>query len=323
MAGLGVALPPGALREAGADDPQARSGHPRVSGHADDERAGRGHHPDLFRAPETRAVTPVPADTAAGQQPIVPAVFAEGDGAFLQVPQRTVEYGSAVFPVLTTRPTVGGPHVDSSDVAETTGSFSADALPPSRLQASYIFRRSDAALFPMMDEALRQALGMGLSESLDTKLIAQIVTNVARTNAAAINTFAFYRSALVYGRIDGRYATSETDLRLLVGAKTLEHLSTVYRANNADDSGVDSLRRISGGLRVSAHVAAVANSKQDVIVRRGAREDAVVGMWQGVEIIDDPYTGSGKGERELTAVLLAAFKVTRTDGWSRQQVQHA
>ena len=80
---------------------------------------------------------------------------------------------------------------------------------------------------------------------------------------------------------------------------------------------------ISGGLRVSAHVAGVAGSKQDVIVRRGAREDAAVGLWAGVEIIDDPYTGSGKGERELTAVLLAAFKVTRPAGFARIQVQHA
>ena len=61
----------------------------------------------------------------------------------------------------------------------------------------------------------------------------------------------------------------------------------LYRGNNADDSAVDSLRRISGGLRVSAHVAAVAGNKQDAIVRRGAREDAAVGLWQGVDITDE------------------------------------
>ena len=280
---------------------------------------------DLFRdrEPETRAVTPAPADTQAIQQPIVPPVFATGDAAFLGVPQRTVPAGDAVFPVLTVRPTVGGPHKDSTNVDETTGAFSADVLAPGRLQASYIFRRSDAARFPMMPESLRQALSMGLSEVLDAKLIGQIVTDVARTDAAAENTFATYRSALVYGRIDGRYALSESDIRLLVGSATLAHAAGKYRGNNADDSAVDSLRRISGGVRVSAHIAAAAANKQDVIVRRGGREDAAIGLWQGVEIIDDPYTGSGKGERELTAVMLAAHKVTRADGFARIQTQHA
>ena len=60
VAGLGVALPPGAVREAGADDPQARGGHPRVSGHPDDERAGRGHQQQAAgdRAPRLRIPLP-------------------------------------------------------------------------------------------------------------------------------------------------------------------------------------------------------------------------------------------------------------------------
>ena len=280
---------------------------------------------DLFRdrQPETRATTTAPSDTQAAQQPIVAPVFAMGDTAFLQVAQRTVPIGDAVFPVLEVRPAVAGPYKDGTDAPETNGTFSADVLPPSRLQASYIFRRSDAARFPMMPEAFRQALGMGLSESLDKELIDQIVVDVARTDAAAVQTFATYRSKLVYDAIDGRFAMGESEIRLLLGSATLAHAAGQYRSNNADDSAVDSLRRISGGLRVSAHVAAVAASKQDVVVRKGSREDAAVGMWAGVEIIDDPYSGSGKGERELTAVLLAAFKVTRPAGFRRIQVQHA
>ena len=39
----GGAVTPGAVREAGADGPQARRGDPRLPRHADDERAGRGH----------------------------------------------------------------------------------------------------------------------------------------------------------------------------------------------------------------------------------------------------------------------------------------
>ena len=97
----------------------------------------------------------------------------------------------------------------------------------------------------------------------------------------------------------------------------------LYRSNNADDSAVDSLRRVSGGLRVSPHIAAASGNKQDVIVRRGLRDDIHIGLWPGVAIIDDQVTAAAKGEITLTAVLLAAWKVTRAAGFARVQSQHS
>ena len=61
----------------------------------------------------------------------------------------TVAMGDAVFPVLTTRPTVGGPYADSTDVPETTGGFDADLIGPARVQASFIKKRTDAARFSL------------------------------------------------------------------------------------------------------------------------------------------------------------------------------
>ena len=272
---------------------------------------------------ETRAVTPAPTDTGASQQPILQPVFHEGDAAFLGVDMPTVPVGDSVYPVLTNRPTVGGPHKDSTSVAETTGAFTAEVLEPSRLQASFFYRRTDAARFAGMSEALRQALSSGLSEALDKQVVDQVVSDVGRTAAAAADDFASYRKRYVYDQVDGRFATVEGDIRLLVGAATLAAMSGLYRSNNADDSAVDSLRRISGGLRVSPHVAAVASSKQDVLVRKGMRRDAVAPLWQGVSLIADEVTKAATGEIVITAVLLAAFKVIRTDGFARIQAQHS
>ena len=97
----------------------------------------------------------------------------------------TVPAGQAVYPVLTSRPTVGGFHRDSTSVADTTGAFSADVLTPGRLQAAFFYRRTDAAKFPGMAEALRAALNSGLSEALDQEILDQIVSDVspARTRA--------------------------------------------------------------------------------------------------------------------------------------------
>ena len=291
------------------------------------QHRGIGHNQiplALLRKPvEKRAFTPAPGETGQSQAPIVQPVFSEGDAAFLGVAMPSVPAGDAVYPVLTSRPAVGGPHKDSTPVGETTGAFSADALAPSRLQASFFYRRTDAARFAGMAEALRMALSMGLSEAMDKEVIDQIVTDVARTDAGAVTTFALYRSGLVYGRIDGRFASMESDIRALVGNATLTHMSGQYRSNNADDSAVDSLRRISGGLRVSPHIAAVAVSKQDAIVRRGMRADAVAPTWEGLTLIPDEITKAGTGEIVITAVLLAAFKVVRAAGFARIQTQHA
>lgn len=272
---------------------------------------------------ETRAVTPGPTNTGATQEPIIQPIFAQGDAAYLAVAMPTVAAGDAVFPVLTARPAVGGPHTDSTAVEETTGAFTAEMLSPGRLQASFFYRRTDAARFAGMGEALREALSAGLSEALDKETIDQILVDVASVDATAADTFASYRKRMVYALIDGRFAASESDIRLLVGGATISDMAETYRSNNADDSAVDSLRRITGGLRVSPHLPAAAASKQGVIVRRGSRMDAVAPLWEGVTLIPDEVTKASTGEIVITAVLLAAFKTIRTDGFAHIQSQHA
>ena len=259
----------------------------------------------------------------AQQEPIVQPVFSGGDGEFLGVRETMLAAGDAIFPVLSTRPTIHGPYKDSTSAGNTTGTFTADALEPSRIQAAFLYRRSDGVRFAGMDAALRAALASGLQEALDKELIDQIVSDVGRTDAAAADTFASYRSRFVYAQVDGRFANSEADIRLLMGAPTLQDAAVLYRGNTADDSAVDSLRRVSGGLRVSPHIAAVSGNKQDVVIRKGARDDAHVGLWPGIAIIDDQVTAAAKGEITLTAVLLAAWKVTRPAGFARVQSQHS
>ena len=277
---------------------------------------------DLLRV-EKRAVTPGPTSVGAMEAPTVQPVFGMGDAEFLSVQETMVDAGDAVFVVLETRPTVGGPHTDSTSVAETDGTYAVDTLQPSRLQASFLFRATDAVRFRGLEMSLSDALRDGLSESVDKEIIDTLVTDVTRTAATAADTFASYRKRFVYDLIEGRHASMESDIRLLVGAKTLADASELYRGSTADDSAVDSLRRITGGVKVSPHVADVAASKQDVIVRRGMHQDFALGMWRGVNLLIDPYTGSKKGEVRITGTLLAAFKTVRTAGFARVQSQHA
>ena len=283
----------------------------------------------MLAAPtEVRAVTPTPGASQTEQAETVLPVFATGAGAFLGIDRPTVAMGQAVYPVLTSRPTVHGPFAGSDDAADTTGAFDADLLPPKRIQASFIYRRTDAMQFGSMDSALRMALNGGLQEKLDLDAIAGTEglltgTKLPNNNVSAVTNFANYLSLFLYGRVDGRYAEMKADIRVLMGAGTYAHAGSVYQSS-AYKSALALLEQDSGGVRVSFHVPAVSNAnKQNAVIRLGLRRDMVQPVWGAVTIIVDEVTLSGKGEIEVTAVLGMNTKILRADGFHKQQSQHA
>ena len=287
---------------------------------------------DLLRLPavETRAVTTGPTNVGTTEQPAIMPIFAAGIGAFLGADRPTVEAGLVAYPILDQRPTVGGPHADSTAVDETTGSFSSELLTPGRIQASYFYRRVDAARFPSIDLALRQALNSGLEEQLDFELLAGAAglftgTNLSANAAGAtVTSFAEYLSLFGHARVDGRMAASLADVRTVTGAATYAHAGGSYRSNNADYSALDALDGKTGGVRVSAHVPAVAALKQNAVIRLGSHDRAVLQvLWDGVTLVPDEITKVKTGEIAITAILLVATKILRTDSFRKQEVRHA
>ena len=285
---------------------------------------------DMLRLPpvETRAVTTGPTNVGTTEQPVMLPVFARGVGAFLGADRPTVDAGLVAYPILDQRPTVAGPHTDSTSVDETTGSFSSDLLTPGRVQSSYYYRRIDAARFASLDSALRQALNSGLEEKLDQELIAGTEglltgTNLANHAAAAVTTFTTYLSAFGHSRVDGRYAAALADVRSVMGATTYAHAGGQYRSNNADYSALDAIDRKTGGVRVSAHVPAVASKKQNAVIRLGQHDRAVLQvLWDGVTLVPDEITKVKSGEIAITAILLVATKILRADSFHKQETQH-
>ena len=286
---------------------------------------------DLLRLPvEHRAVTTGPTHVATTEQPAIMPVFAAGVGAFIFADRPTVDAGTVAYPVLDQRPTVGGPHTDSASVDETTGSFSSDLLLPERIQASYFYRRVDAARFPVIDMALRQALRDGLEEKLDQELIAGAAglltgTNLANHAASAVTSFAAYLSEFSHSRVDGRHAAALMDVRTVMGAGTYAHAGGQYRSTTADYSALDALDRKTGGVRVSAHVPSVDSAhKQNALIRLGQHDRACVQpIWQGVTLIPDEITKAKTGEVAITAILLTAMKILRPESFYKLQTQHA
>ena len=255
--------------------------------------------------------------------PVISAVFANSVGSFLGVDQPTVGAGDSVFPVITSRPTIGGPFTGSDEVAESTGAFSAELLKPERLQASFFYRRTDAARFGQLSTALRENLSMALSDALDAEIVNGTDgllngTNLANHNVSAATTYDLFLSQFGFARVDGRYAGSVADIRTVMGAGSYAAAGAKYRGNNGDRTAASELERLTAGLRVSAHVPAVVSTKQNNIVRLGTRRDMVSPLWEGPVLIPDEVTQAKKGEIVITAVLLHAVKIIRSDGFFKQ-----
>ena len=288
---------------------------------------------DLLRLPvEHRAVTTGPTNVGTTEQPVILPVFAAGVGAFLMATRPTVPAGDLAYPILDGRPTIGGPHTDSTSVDETTGSFSSSLLQPERLSAAYTYKRTDAARFSALDSSLRSALNAGLEERLDHQLIAGAAGLLRGTNlpnhaaGAAATAFADYLAQFGHARVDGRYASALADVRTVMGSATYAHAGNQYRSTTADYSALDALDRKTGGVRVSAFVPDVASSKQNAVIRLGSADRAVVQpIWEGVTIlVSEAETAlARKGEIAITAIMLCAIKILRPDSFHKQEVKHA
>ena len=276
---------------------------------------------------ETRAVTPAPADVGTQQSAIIPGVFPQSCAAFLAVDMPTVGVGEAVYPVLTKNADVGTP-AENAAQSETTGSFSASVLQPARLQAAFFYSREDRARFSGMDEALRSNLSDALADGLDKQILTGTEglftgTKLANHNASAVTSYADYRNELAYGRVDGKYAGGVGDLKIVMGAATYGHCAGVFRSANAGDrAALEDLMAVTAGVKVSAHVPAVANNKQNAVIRLGMRRDMVAPVWQGITLIPDEITKAASGQIVVTAVMLHAVKILREAGFYKQQVQH-
>ena len=82
-------------------------------------------------------------------------------------------------------------------------------------------------------------------------------------------------------------------MKLLIGAKTYEHASSVYRANQSDAPALEHLMRVSGGVFVSSAVKAPASNIQQAVFARGlGLRHAVQPVWENVVIVVDQFSAS-------------------------------
>lgn len=301
-------------------------------------------------APETRAVTGAPDTVGVNLDPLLPAIFARSVCNRLGVHMPRVETGSYATGTITTNQTAAAKAKGAPAVA-TAGAFTVQTTTPHRVSARLELLIEDIAAVGAdnFEAILRQNLMLAMSAELDRVcLVGDPTTEAAEptglvsrladpANPSTVVDWAGFVSAVADGIDGGPWAESMTGVRLLVNAETMRLAETTFRGPlipatdaNSDTPGEMSaaayLRQHSGGFFASSRMPATASTIAPAIRYRpgtngldgvNAMRTAVVPIWNEVGI-DDPYTGSARGERAMTFhVLLGDVILTQPDAYER------
>ena len=278
------------------------------------------------RQRETRAVSEAPADADLQRipDPIVPALFDRSIAAWLGVSMPSVPTGIKSFPILSKSLTAGFKAEDAT-ADESAGEFTVSDASPARLTGSFRIRVEDIAKMAGMEEALRRNLRDVMSDQLDDQFLngngtapnlngvfQQLTDPTAPPAQAGLGATAFedYMGSFT-DHIDGLNATTEADVRALLGVSTYRRMAALFRVGT-DTTFTEHWRRVGGGLRATRRIAAApttgtdANIQQAVIRRANPAGDRIMAapVWAGMEIIRDVYTSAPKGQIVLTAYSL-------------------
>ena len=120
--------------------------------------------------------------------------------------------------------------------------------------------------------------------------------------------------------VDGKYAVTDEQVRLLVNVDTWKHAMGL-EAGTDGNSGLlrDVLPR--ERFRASANMPATASTIATAIrYASGASALArgmIVPVWRGIQLIIDPYTKAKAGQRVLTAIQLIGFAMVDASAYGR------
>ena len=269
------------------------------------------------------AITAPSADAGGrDQDTILARVFASSASAFLGVEMKSVAYTEPNYIVFAAgvSPENKANTIVKDAEAATLTPFT---LEPLRLTARYSWNYTDNARIMGLEEALRQDLSGALSEQMDNATLNGDGTapNVAGflsaltnpSDPGAVADIGAYVKA-VTDSVDGRYADTAGMVRLLMGAATYGHAA---QANLSVDSmsALQHLESISQGVKVTAHMPAVANKfQQGIAIAGNGHMSGKCPVWGGLELasIRDPYTSAAAGIVNLSAIMLWNFKLVRT-----------
>ena len=265
---------------------------------------------------EHRAATTAPsADVIVSS--VLQRVFADSAADFLGVSFPSVPAGQAAYPVLTggVVPVTGA---DAAAANQTAATITANDLSPKRASAEYLVALTDILKFRQMEESLRLDLVGAGKEALDKAVVSATggsndVTGFESeltfpTAPTSVSAFADYLSA-VYGAVDGRYAQSPGDVRMLVGSSVYAHAASLFQTGSGN-SAADRMN-----ARVSPHVSDPTNANVQKAIISRSRGRAVAPIWPAMSIIRDEFSGASTGQVKMILNIIWNFKILDENGY--------
>ena len=262
------------------------------------------------------------------QLPIAPRVFNRSSVDYLGVATPTVPVGTNSYPRLSSGTTADvrseGVELDGTAAALTTV-----AITPHRLTASYTVTVESLVKVSGFEEALRADIQSVLQDKRDSLAIngqsavsntSPAITGVISsltnpTNPTAVAAWDDYVTAFD-DSVDGKYALSDSEVRLLVNVETWKHAMGLQIAASGDLLR-DRLPR--DRFRASANMPATATTIATALAyASGAQARGfLMPTWRGVQLIIDPYSNAKKGERILTAIMILGFNMVDSAAYRR------
>ena len=273
----------------------------------------RARHEAQERQLEARAVTPAPTTgTGVMIQPIQPAIFSPSIAGMLRVDMPAASSGGYGEMVIGAAPDAEATAKGTEKTAS-AGVLQSRVTNAKRITAALETALEDAARVgtDTFEAALRAAVSMALSNQLDEELVngddsgarlngllAQLDAPDAPTAVASFDEL----NAAVAERVDGIWAESLPDVRVLLAADAWQLAAKLFRDGPTDDRGAVSaasyLGQMTAGFKAAARLITASNVSDGIAVRLGfpGLRVACCPTWGSIAI-DDIYTKSGAGTR--------------------------
>ena len=268
------------------------------------------------------ATAPPDSVIAKPRQSVLRRVFQRTDAAWLGVMMPSAPAGIPNYPVMTAGASGGMKAAGVAQDAE-AATFVGNTIEPTRATARYLYRVEDAAKFGDLESILREDLREVLGNLMDAQIVAgdgaganldgfiENADDAGVQNPAAKATLADFDSAFANG-IDGVYANDAMGVRILTGIETERFLGT-NRVATGEQQTFKSALSVGGAgmMRASKRVAAPAANIQKAYRFRPAEFRGIAPVWEGLQLVRDPYSGAAKGEVALTVLMLFGYKEIR------------
>ena len=280
------------------------------------------------------AITNIATAIQDNQQTIAARVFPRSSVNYLGVGTPTVPVGTTTYPRLS-----GGTTADvRSDGVELDGAaatLATESVNPVRLTASYTFGLESLSRVKGFEESLRRdirqvledkrdslALNGQAASGTDSPKVDGILNSLADpANPSAVATALDYLTAFD-DSVDGKYAVSDSEVRLLTNVETWKHAMGLQLPTSGDllrDTLDRSRFRSSANMPSTASKIATAIAYASGASARGF----VMPTWAGVQLVVDPYTKAKAGQRLLTAIMMVGFSMIDSAAYRRVEFQVA